>query len=83
MFISGKMIRDGFRFDEETYPEKYHFYDIDTCFTAHKMNYNVAVADILVHHKSEGPMPKNWFEAREEFKNKWLKNGVNFPVEIQ
>lgn len=83
MFVSGKMIKDGFRFDEATYPGKYHFYDLDTCFTARKMGYSVSVADILVHHKSEGPMPKNWFDARNEFENKWKGMGVKFPFEVK
>jgi hypothetical protein len=83
MFVSGKMIKDGFRFDEATYKGKYHFYDLDTCFTARQMGYDVAVADILVHHKSEGPMPENWFEARNEFEQKWKGKGINFPFELK
>ncbi len=47
------------------------------------MGYNVAVADILVHHKSEGPMQENWFEARKEFETKWKGNGISFPFEVK
>lgn len=82
-FVSGKMFADGFRFDEKTYPSKYHFYDLDTCFTARQMSYKVAVADILVHHKSEGPMPDNWFQARNEFRTKWEGKGVKFPLSYE
>lgn len=83
IFVSGKMIKDGFRFDEANYKGKYHFYDMDVCFTARQMGYTVAVADILVHHKSEGPMKEDWFEARKEFETKWKGNGISFPFEIR
>lgn len=80
-FMSGKMAR-SFEFDAATFPEKYHFYDVDACFSALQMGFGVAVADIYIHHKSEGPMPPSWLEARVAFLKKWKDLGVQFPAKV-
>lgn len=79
MVFSAKFLKD-YRFDEERFPGAYHFYDVDSCLTCLKMGFDVACADILIHHKSEGPMGDKWEEARGRLNIKWRENGLNFPV---
>lgn len=58
----------------------YHFYDADMCVQAKALGYDVAVADILIKHESEGELDKTWFSNRETFINKWTKAGLTFPL---
>jgi hypothetical protein len=60
--------------------EGYHFYDADICIQAKHKGYNVAVADILIKHESEGPMNKTWFMNKTKFVNKWVDKGYSFPL---
>jgi hypothetical protein len=80
-FMNGKMAK-RYRFDERTF-DGFHFYDCDTTFSAIQMGYKVAVADILVEHQSEGPLPDNWKKNRIKFLNKWKNIGIKFPVTIK
>lgn len=77
-FMSGRMAK-RYRFDERTF-KGYHFYDCDTTFSALQMGYKVAVADILVEHLSEGPLPTSWFTNKDKFIKKWKNLGYKFPV---
>jgi hypothetical protein len=67
---------------DETY-EGYHFYDADICIQAKHLGYDVAVADILVKHESEGPMNETWVINKDKFVNKWIKKGYTFPLTKQ
>lgn len=78
-FCHGRFLKT-YRFDENRYPNAYHFYDVDTCFEALRRGFKVAVADILLEHKSEGPMPDSWHNTRNIFINKWKDFHWTFPV---
>lgn len=80
-FTSYNFLKD-YRFDDLSYPDAYHFYDVDTCFSALQNKFKVAVADILMEHKSEGPMPKSWFDTKEKFLTKWRSKGIEFPTTV-
>ena len=80
-FVSGEFLKQ-FRFDDISYPGAYHFYDVDTCFSALAAGYKVAVADILLEHKSEGPMPESWHKTKDIFLTKWAGKNIKFPVVV-
>jgi hypothetical protein len=61
----------------------YHFYDADICVQAKDKGFNVAVADILIRHQSEGPIDKTWHMNRQKFVNKWVEKGYSFPLTVQ
>ena len=77
-FMNGK-IAQNYSFDTFTY-DGYHFYDCDCCFSILEMGYKIAVADILVEHASEGPLPESWHKNRQKFLDKWMSKGKVFPV---
>ena len=58
----------------------FHFYDADICVQAKHNGFDVAVADILIRHESEGPMNETWFSNRALFLNKWADAGYSFPL---
>lgn len=70
-------------FDYQYYPGSYHFYDVDFCFSALENGWDIAVADILCEHKSEGPLGPEWYKNRDRFIEKWIKKGYTFPITKQ
>lgn len=79
--MSGKVAKT-YRFDETTY-NGYHFYDVDASLSILEMGYKVAVADILVEHGSEGPLPQSWHDNRLKFLDKWKTKGIKFPITVE
>lgn len=79
-FMSGKMANQ-YNFDDRTFSD-YHFYDVDTCFTALEMGFNVMVADILIKHQSEGPLSEKWFNDLNNLIKKWEDKGYLFPLTL-
>ena len=77
--IRGKVLENQ-KFDEVSYPNAYHFYDVDFCFEALKNNWKIAIDNISLLHDSEGPMGNSWSEAYLKFMNKW--RDLKFPVTI-
>lgn len=77
-FVRGNVLKNV-KFDEQTF-SGYHMYDCDYSFSVLESGYKIAVADILVEHKSEGPLPPEWFENRTIFHEKWSKKGYIFPI---
>ena len=77
-FFTTVKIANEIRFDEKL--QGYHFYDYDFCFSVLEKGYKVAVADILLGHASEGPMPASWHINKVKFINKWTAKGYNFPL---
>jgi len=78
LFMSGRFLKD-FRFDEQTY-DGYHFYDVDSCFTALRKGFSIGIIDVLVRHESEGPLSDSWFTERDKFIKKWTARGMKFPI---
>jgi hypothetical protein len=77
-FMRGK-IAQNYSFDDFTY-DGYHFYDVDCCFSVLEMGYKISVADILIEHASEGPLPDSWHQNRMKFLEKWSLRGKSFPI---
>lgn len=63
----------GVRFDE-SYPSKFHFYDLDFCLEANKAGLKITTYPIWMVHKSHGLEDINnpeWNAGNQHFKNKW------------
>lgn len=84
MFVMGH-IAQNLKFDQNTFPNSYDFYDYDYCLSVLGHGYKVAVLDILTEHKSagNGVLKDSWRVNKEIFLNKWKSVGVNFPVKVQ
>jgi len=83
LMIRGKILKDGMRFDEQF---DFNFYDISFCLDMLiNTEYKVAVADILVKHKSEGlgSLTDEWKIGKEKLIQKYTKRGILFPFTIQ
>ena len=80
LMIRGKLFNEGLRFDE-SFPG-FHFYDIDLCLQVLERKYKVAVADILVLHRSVGlgSLSKEWKSNKDLFVKKWKEKGYTFPL---
>ena len=50
-------------------------------FKVLESGYDLAVADILVQHASEGPLNENWNINKSKFLTKWKNKGYTFPVD--
>ena len=72
--INVKKVREaGVRFDE-SYPSKFHFYDIDFCLEANKAGLKMTTYPIWIVHKSHGLSDinnKEWANGNKYFYNKW------------
>jgi hypothetical protein len=81
LFVRGKLLLDGLRFDGNAYDE-FDFYDADLCFSVLKMGYKIACLDILLHHKSMGNTGNKpgWLKNRDIFLKKVRDGGYNFPL---
>lgn len=80
LFCKGKFLKN-ISFDEYNFQGLYHFYDADMCLMALCNGWKVGVVDVLVEHRSEGPMTENWHKAKEIFYKKW--KFLDFPVTLQ
>jgi len=76
MFMRG-IIAKKYRFDFDTL-KGYHFYDYDICFTLLKDGYDIGVIDVLVEHKSEGPLKNEWYVWKDIFQKKW--ETLKYPI---
>ena len=79
MIVPGYVLKN-IKFDNINYPNSYHFYDVDFCFTCLEHGYKIAISNILIEHASEGPLSSDWVRSRDLFLEKWLKKGLKFPV---
>lgn len=82
MATTGRIIKEGLFFDVATYPEGNDMYDIDLCLTTLSMGYKIAVADILLFHKSRGlgALTESWKKNQTIMVNKWKNKGFKFPI---
>ena len=80
LLIRSSLFMDGkIRFDEKTF-KGYHHYDNDICLQTKEAGFDVAVADILIQHTSEGQLSKDWQDNRIKLLNKWVDKGYDFPI---
>ena len=77
--VRGKVAKE-IPFDETTYPNSYHFYDCDMSLSVLEKGWDIAVADILLEHSSEGPLPSSWHQNKLKFIKKWQDKGYVFPI---
>ncbi len=78
-FMSGKVVKE-IPFDETTYTESYHFYDVDQSFRVLEKGYDVGCFDCILEHSSEGPLPESWHVNKNNFVKKWKDKGYKFPI---
>lgn len=78
-------VAQNLKFDAQTYPESYDYYDLDFCLTTLSNGYKLAVLDILTEHRSAGTgiYKDSWKINKEKFLNKWKCAGVIFPLKIK
>ena len=81
MITQGRFIKEGLKFDDQTFTDGNDFYDIDICMKALDMGYRVACADILIYHESSGMGVFNdaWKANKEIFFKKWQDKGYKLP----
>lgn len=71
------------KFDSETFPTSYNFYDYDFSLMVKKdLNMLVGVLDISMEHKSvgDGIFKNDWIQNKEVFLSKWRNKGYKFPL---
>ena len=58
---------------DETYPSRFHFYDLDFCLECNHNKVALGVVDIPIIHESPGLTNPNeeFFRGKEYFRNKW------------
>jgi hypothetical protein len=81
LFVRGSLAK-SIKFDEQTYPGSYNFYDYDYCLHALEVGYRIGVLDILTEHKSNGSgiYKEDWIKNKDTFLNKWKSKGYTFPL---
>ena len=64
-------IQAGLRWDEQF---NFHFYDMDICFSAHRLGLKVGTANILLTHESVGGsvVQPEFMESQRKFIEKWF-----------
>lgn len=72
MCFTKKAIDEGLRFDESF---KFHFYDMDMCFSAFVKGLKIGTAPVLVTHESLGysVAQPQFIESQKIFMKKWFK----------
>ena len=81
--VRAKAIVDsGIRFRADIFSGN-HFYDLSLCLDLLMKGYNIAIADLLVFHQSQGA-PNNevvWTAERDKFVNYYKGLGLSFPID--
>ena len=80
LFVRG-VVAKTVSFDEVTYPDSYHLYDSDYCFSVLEAGWRIATHDILMEHGSTGVRGEDWELNHTRFLKKWALKGYKFPVE--
>jgi len=82
MMTTGKQLQDGLRFDDKTFNDDNDMYDIDLCLSLLERNLTIAVADMLVFHRSmgKGSLGETWHLSKNKLITKWLQKGKTFPI---
>ena len=72
MGININKLQDDIKFDE-TYPSKFHYYDLDFCLECNKKGVIMGIVDIPIIHSSPGLSNPNqeFYKGQEYFINKW------------
>ena len=72
--INVKEMPDDLKFDE-SYPSKFHYYDLDFSLECNKKRVKIGVVDIPIIHQSPGLTNPNdeFYQGQKYFINKWKK----------
>ena len=72
--VNVKELPGNVKFDE-SYPCKWHYYDLDFCLECNRNSVTIGVVDIPIIHQSPGlTSPDNeFYKGQEYFINKWKK----------
>jgi hypothetical protein len=82
MVTTGRFIKEGIRFDNQTFKTGNDFYDIDLGFQFLERGYKLAVADVLVFHRSSGmgSLGEPWKQNKDMLIKKWMDKGHKLPI---
>lgn len=69
------------KFRDDVYQDTYHFYDMSYCIDVIENGWDICVADILVQHKSEGPLSEKWHITKQTFIKNVIERGYEFPID--
>ena len=71
IIFARKAIQSGLRWDEQF---NFHFYDMDICFSAHRLGLKVGTANLLLTHESVGGsvFQPEFMESQRKFIAKWF-----------
>ena len=71
IIFTRKAIQSGLRWDEQF---SFHFYDMDICFSAHRLGLKVGTANILLTHESVGGsvVQPEFLASQRKFIKKWF-----------
>ena len=60
---------------DESYPSKFHYYDLDFSLECNRNNVKIGVVDIPIIHSSPGltNLDKEFYDGQQYFINKWKK----------
>ena len=77
-----KILREGLNFDAATFPVGNDMYDLDFSLQILEAGYKIAVADILILHKSQGlgALQESWKINHDKLIEKWKNKGYKFPI---
>lgn len=72
--INIKQLPDKVKFDE-SYPSRFHFYDLDFCLECNKNGITMGIVDIPIIHSSPGltKPDKEFYDGQQYFINKWKR----------
>jgi len=78
--VRGSLIKSGLIFDIDTYKNDRDIYAMDICVQSLLKGYKVAVADILVYHKSNRTknISESWNISKQIFNDKY--KDIQFPI---
>ena len=76
IIFTRKAIQAGLRWDAQF---NFHFYDMDICFSAHRLGLNVGTANILLTHESVGGsvVQPEFMASQRKFIEKWFCGKIN------
>ena len=76
------MVESGVMFRTDIFSGN-HFYDLSFCMDMLLKGYNLAIADILVYHKSVGSsnVAEEWSKERDKFIKYYKSIGLSFPID--
>lgn len=82
MVTTGRIAKNHLDFDINTFKDCNDFYDINICLHLLKQKFKIAVANIMIYHKSSGTgaLKATWEEAKDKLIDKYTKEGYTFPL---